>query len=208
MDRMTSSAVIDLLSLFETTGIPVWLDGGWGVDALLQTQTRPHQDLDIVPCVADIPKLLDLLKPRGFAIREGTAPDAFVMADSSGLVVDIHAITFSQDGNGVHRMSSGGNWIFPAEAFSGRGVIEGVSVNCLSLAAQVQCHAQGYTPKEKDLRDMELLQKRFNIDLPPLLRRQVMSHSIPASGPEVSDSSATFCEATRPRAAIENTEGG
>lgn len=26
----------------------VWLDGGWGVDALLGRQTRPHDDMDIV----------------------------------------------------------------------------------------------------------------------------------------------------------------
>jgi hypothetical protein len=25
----------------------VWIDGGWGVDALLGVQTRPHKDLDV-----------------------------------------------------------------------------------------------------------------------------------------------------------------
>ena len=28
-------------------GISVWLDGGWGVDALLGRQTRPHNDIDL-----------------------------------------------------------------------------------------------------------------------------------------------------------------
>jgi hypothetical protein len=36
---------------------------------------------------------------------------------------------------------------------------------------QVLCHAHGYVPTEKDLRDMELLQGRFGVELPPHLRR-------------------------------------
>jgi hypothetical protein len=40
----------------------------------------------------------------------------------------------------------------------------------LSPAIQVLCHAYGYTPIEKDFRDMELLQERFGVELPPQLR--------------------------------------
>jgi hypothetical protein len=36
-------------------------------------------------------------------------------------------------------------------------------------------HAHGYVPKEKDLRDMELLKARFGVELPPHLRRQIDS---------------------------------
>ena len=149
----------------------VWLDGGWGIDALLQTQTRPHKDVDMIPRVADIPKLLDILAGQEFAVKAGTPPHAFVLADSQGLEVDIHAVTFADDGNGIHRMDNGGDWIFKAEAFTGLGVIDGMTVHCLSPLAQVQCHAQGYPPTEKDLHDMELLQQRFNIELPVALRR-------------------------------------
>ena len=37
--EMTQTALVELLRLFEHATIGVWLDGGWGVDALLQTQT-------------------------------------------------------------------------------------------------------------------------------------------------------------------------
>jgi len=43
------------LDLFDTLGIRVWIDGGWGVDALLAEQTRPHEDLDIVIPEGDVP---------------------------------------------------------------------------------------------------------------------------------------------------------
>jgi lincosamide nucleotidyltransferase A/C/D/E len=45
---MKSGAVVALCLRLQAMGIPIWLDGGWGVDALLGEQTRPHDDLDIV----------------------------------------------------------------------------------------------------------------------------------------------------------------
>ena len=89
--EMTSSALVELLQLLESVAIPVWLDGGWGVDALLQTQTRAHKDLDIILPVADVPKPRELLAMTGFAVREG--PDSFVLANGLGLEVDVHAVT-------------------------------------------------------------------------------------------------------------------
>ena len=45
---MTVIKVHWFLDLFDELGIEVWIDGGWGVDALLGECTRPHQDLDII----------------------------------------------------------------------------------------------------------------------------------------------------------------
>ena len=172
---MTSGALLDVLALIETAGIAVWLDGGWGVDALLRAETRAHKDVDIVVSVADVPRLKETLARAGFAVRDGTPPSSFVLADRGGREVDVHAVRFDAQGNGVYRMQNGKDWIYPAEGFSGRGLVGGVSVRCLSPSAQVLCHAHGYVPAEKDFRDMELLARQFNIDLPVQLRR-------PASG--------------------------
>jgi lincosamide nucleotidyltransferase A/C/D/E len=171
---MTPGALVDLLQLFESAGIEVWLDGGWAVDALLGTQTRPHQDVDIILRVADLPRLREILGSRGFTIRPGGTESNFVLADDSGLEVDVHAIAFDRDGNGVYRMENGSDWIFPAAGFSGRGLVQDVAVRCLSAEAQVLCHAHGYVPTEKDLQDMELLHARFGVELPPHLRRNTV----------------------------------
>ena len=168
---MTPGALVDLLQLFESAGIETWLDGGWAVDALLGKQTRPHKDVDIILRVADLPKLREILESRGFEIRQGGTESNFVLADRSGLEVDVHAIVFDRDGNGVYRMEDGSDWIFPAAGFSGLGVVQGISARCLSPETQVLCHAHGYVPTEKDLQDMELLQGRFGVELPPHLRR-------------------------------------
>jgi lincosamide nucleotidyltransferase A/C/D/E len=169
--EMTATALVELLHLFESAAIPVWLDGGWGVDALLQTQTRAHKDVDIILPVTDAPRLQELLAMRGFAVREGKPPDSFVLAKGAAIEVDVHAVTFDRDGNGVYRMQSGQDWVYPAEGFSGRGIVGGMAVRCLSPTTQVLCHAHGYVAVEKDYCDMELLAERFGIDLPPQLRR-------------------------------------
>ena len=86
--QMSSSAVLELLDQLDRANIRVWLDGGWGVDALLGRQTRAHHDVDIIVSVADVPRLREILGQRGFAIREGSPPYAFVLADRSGVEVD------------------------------------------------------------------------------------------------------------------------
>jgi lincosamide nucleotidyltransferase A/C/D/E len=172
---MPAEALVVLLKLLEGAGIELWLDGGWAVDALLGTQTRSHKDVDIILRVADLPRLRNILGDRGFEIRQGGTESNFVLSDRSGLEVDVHAIVFDRDGNGVYRMENGSDWIFPAAGFSGRGVIGEIGVRCLSAEIQVQCHAQGYVPTEKDFRDMELLQARFGVELPPHLSRDSKS---------------------------------
>lgn len=174
--EMTSAALVELLRLFESAEISVWLDGGWGVDALLQIQTRTHKDVDIVLPVADVPKLHELLALRGFVVREGKPPNSFVLANDAGLEVDVHAVTFNDAGNGVYRMQNGEDWIYLAEGFSGRGIVGQMSVRCLSPTTQVLCHAYGYVSTEKDFRDMERLKDCFGVELPPQLRRSTSEH--------------------------------
>jgi len=92
--EMTPAALVELLQPFESAGIEVWLDGGWAVDALLGAQTRPHKDLDIILRLADLPQLREILGSRGFEIQQGGRESNFVLADHSGLEVDVHAIVF------------------------------------------------------------------------------------------------------------------
>ena len=170
--RITAAAAVDLLQLIESAGIEVWLDGGWAVDAAVDRQTRSHKDLDIIVRTSDLPLLRNVLYSRRFVMQSGGGPTNFVLANESGLEVDVHAVVFDQDGNGVYRMNNGADWVFPAAGFAGRGEILGFSVRCLTPEVQVLCHAHGYVPTEKDLRDMQLLQARFGVELPEHLRRQ------------------------------------
>jgi Aminoglycoside-2''-adenylyltransferase len=103
---MTSSALLELLRHFEAADIEIWLDGGWGVDALLGVQTRPHDDVDIIARVSDLHGIRAALQARGFAEQPGGSPGNFVLADATGLEVDIHAVRFDEKTwNGCARVS-------------------------------------------------------------------------------------------------------
>jgi lincosamide nucleotidyltransferase A/C/D/E len=173
--EMTSTDLVDLLRLLSDASIEVWLDGGWGVDALLKKQTRRHQDVDIIVRVTDVPELQEILGRKGFALKEGSQPNSFVLADGSGLEVDVHAVNFDDEGNGIYRMQNGEDWIYPAEGFGGQGEVDGIKVHCLSPTAQVLCHAHGYLPVEKDFRDMEFLQVQFGVELPSQLTKSIFT---------------------------------
>ena len=54
---MRQQEVIELYNELENLGTKIWIDGGWGVDALLGKQTRTHEDLDIAIEWKDVPKL-------------------------------------------------------------------------------------------------------------------------------------------------------
>lgn len=68
-------------------------------------------------------------------------------------------------------MADGEEWTYPAAGFTGRGLIDGAAVRCLSPGTQVLCHAYGYVPTDKDICDMEHLRDRFGVELPAQLQR-------------------------------------
>ena len=84
--------------------IRCWVAGGWGVDALLGRETRPHHDLDPLVSLDDLGELQDLLAEQGFSrklvweenrwvdVRGARTPTAFVEVDSLGRELDIHVI--------------------------------------------------------------------------------------------------------------------
>lgn len=44
---MPAEEVVAVYTMMNEAGVELWVDGGWGVDALLGQQTRPHKDMDI-----------------------------------------------------------------------------------------------------------------------------------------------------------------
>src|SRR5580693_4331543 len=98
---MEQKEVIDLYATLKTAGIRIWVDGGWGVDALLGRQTRQHKDLDITIQKKDIPQFRIIVEERGY--RETkldiAQPHNFVLADEHNLEIDVHVIELDEYGN-------------------------------------------------------------------------------------------------------------
>ena len=67
---VSAEDVIEIYQPLVESGIKVWLTGGWGIDALLGEQTRPHKDLDVFILLEDIPRMWKLLGRKGFRLKE------------------------------------------------------------------------------------------------------------------------------------------
>ena len=96
--EISGSDVVALLRLLAEHRIEVWVDGGWGVDALLGEQTRPHSDVDIAIRHDDVPRLRELLEARGYkdVPRDDTRDCNFVLGDDHGREVDVHSFTLTR----------------------------------------------------------------------------------------------------------------
>lgn len=159
--EMTAQDVIELLQLFEQNNIEVFVDGGWGVDALLSKQTRPHGDLDIALQHKDVSKLRALLEQLGYKDipRDDSRECNFVLGDDNGHEIDVHSYTFDDKGNNIFGVA------YPFDSLSGTGTINGYPVKCISPEWMVKFHT-GYTLDENDYQDVLALCNKYGIPLP------------------------------------------
>ena len=156
--------MVAVLNALERAGIEVWVDGGWGVDALLGREVRSHKDLDLVLRLSDAGAAVELIQAMGFAPAGSTPPSAllsrWVRAGGGPLRARLRC-----DRRGVYRPAEGGERIYPAAGFEGRGTIAGKMVRCLTPEAQMLLHG-GYDPTDKDMHDVQLLHDAFGLALP------------------------------------------
>jgi lincosamide nucleotidyltransferase A/C/D/E len=169
--NVNSFDVVDFYNTITQLGVELWIDGGWGVDALLGGQTRPHEDLDIAIQKKDVPVLRHLLQGRGYAdIKLGDVrPWNFVLGDDNGREIDVHIIVLDDQGNGIYGPPGKGE-MYPAASLAGTGNINGQAVRCISPEWMVKFHS-GYDLKDKDFRDVSALCKKFGIELPTAYER-------------------------------------
>jgi lincosamide nucleotidyltransferase A/C/D/E len=151
--------VHELLDALAEAGVEVWIDGGWGVDALVGEQTREHDDLDVVVRSEQVDVAVAALAGLGFRISEDWLPVRCKLVDGRGRGVDFHPVIFEPSGDAWQAAQDGGRFAFPREGFAGRGTIGGRLVRCLAAAVQL-LHHKGYEPTDTDLHDVALLRDR------------------------------------------------
>ncbi len=156
-----SENVIALYTLLENSGIKIWIDGGWSVDALLGKQTRPHKDVDIALQWQDVPRLRQVLETDGYKQIREEGKWNFVLGDENGREIDVHAFIFDKQGNVVEGI------IYPADSLTGTGTINGQTVRCIAPKYMVQFLAPWiHKWPDKYLQVVSELCTRFDIDLP------------------------------------------
>lgn len=152
---------IEIINYAKTLGIQVWLDGGWGVDALLKEQTRAHNDIDLFIEEKNKEIFINLLLAKEFneVIEIYTTNDHTVWKDKLGRIIDLHIFRLNNNEIIYDGMK------FSIDIFNGKGKIGNIEVNCVNAEAQVSFHL-GYEFGEKDVHDVKLLCERFNIPIP------------------------------------------
>ncbi|MFD5073479.1 nucleotidyltransferase domain-containing protein [Streptomyces sp. NPDC058371] len=159
---MTADDVLSLLALLRRAGVDVWIGGGWGIDALVGEQTRPHRDLDLAHRREQEPAVVAALAAAGFVETLDWRPVRFVLTDPGGREIDLHPLVFAADGSAVQASPDPGSpFPYPATCFV-TGTVLGTTVPCLSPEQQVFFH-QGYEPADHDRHDMALLREAFGI---------------------------------------------
>lgn len=162
---MSTDDVLGVAACLDAANIPLWLDGGWGVDALLGEQTRSHDDLDVVMAAVDLDAARDALRGLGFVLVVDELPTRCVLRDAGDRRIDVHPVTFDSEGGGLQQQPEGPPFRYPPEGLAGTGTIAGRPVRCLTAELQLRCHL-GYEPDADDARDVRLLCARFGLALP------------------------------------------
>jgi lincosamide nucleotidyltransferase A/C/D/E len=160
---LNESDVLEVLDLLKSAGAAAWVDGGWGVDALIGETTRTHSDLDLVVLLDQLDVVRDALVEAGFTkVLRDWLPSALAVADSAGREIDLHPILGSSREGGQQLLPGGERFQYPAPV---TGTIGGRQVPCVDAATQVQCHL-GYEPTDKDRQDMARLHAGTGVELP------------------------------------------
>ena len=168
---MDGQDVLDVVAVLAEAGISgVWLDGGWGVDALLGAQYRDHGDVDMVVPVDELNDVLGALHDVGFSVTTDHRPTRMELMDRVGRVVDLHPVRFDDAGDGWQSGAApgGGDSHYPASGFT-YGWIGGQRVACIGPELQIEHHS-GYEPSADDRADVTRIHERFQLPLPDSYR--------------------------------------
>jgi len=161
--QMPADVVPRVVEALHRAGLPAWVVGGWGVDALIGKQTRRHRDLDVIFQRDDDAqqRAVRALAGLGFRfVKRETVPGAdpgcwlstrLVMADDAGRLVDLHPVEFPL----IVVSDQSERTFTPEDAFV-TGVVGEQRVPCLSAQLQLVLH-EGYEARDYDREDVARL---------------------------------------------------
>jgi lincosamide nucleotidyltransferase A/C/D/E len=184
---VSAEEVVRIYTRLSSQGIQVWLTGGWGIDALLGEETRPHKDLDVIMLVDDVVRLCALIGSDGYTYKElwsenlwtvdahGTKTEtAFFLRDQDGRELDAHAMRFDLRGYGIPAWEKAEGFNFTPQDLAGEGMVSGYTVRCMSAEYQMANHT-GYALPDKQVPDLQRLHEKFDIAYPEEISRRIIS---------------------------------
>lgn len=159
---MTREDVIEVLAALESGGIAYWVDGGWGIDALVGQQTRTHRDLDLGVRLDDVAKIETLL-PRFQRVSEEEWPGFLLLKDERGRAVDLLLVERGEGGQLWQQLAAGRRIHHAESETRASGHIGGRPVQCASVALQREHHDHP-DATDQDRVDIKVLERKLRGD--------------------------------------------
>ena len=154
---MNLNDVMDVLRVVRAVGCRFWLEGGWGIDALVGHQTRPHRDVDLDFDADFEDDLLVALAELGYVVETDWRPNRVELAATGNRWVDLHPLVIDTEGN-ARQAASGGGWHEFDKSLFTTGSLGGEPVPCVSVEGQRLFHS-GYELRAVDLLDLAQLDR-------------------------------------------------
>jgi lincosamide nucleotidyltransferase A/C/D/E len=152
---MSLSEVFAVLDGVERVGCRYWLEGGWGVDALLGRQSRPHRDVDVDIDAGYEGEVLAALAELGYVLETDWRPNRVELTAAGRGWVDVHPLALQVDGSARQAALDRGEHQLPSSWFT-TGSLAGRPVPCFTIAAQRLFH-RGYELRPEDVHDLREL---------------------------------------------------
>jgi lincosamide nucleotidyltransferase A/C/D/E len=149
------SEVMHVMAVLTGHQCPAWVGGGWGVDALVGHQTRPHRDLDLAIDARCESRATAALARIGYQVQTDWRPVRVELSRPGAGWVDLHPVNFDDTGHGRQHDLDGGWFDYPIGCLR-TGHLDGHPIPCLSIEQQIRFHT-GYPPRDIDRHDLTLL---------------------------------------------------
>jgi lincosamide nucleotidyltransferase A/C/D/E len=162
---VNATEVLRVLDALDSAGLRAGVTGGWGIDALLRRETRPHGDVDLGVPSETIGIAIAALGNAGYSVALDERPARVVLKSDDGQV-DLHPIVMLPSGGGVQTGFDGQTFEYPPGSLEAEGEIGGRIVRCGTPGLQLTFH-RGYAPREHDRHDMAALADAFGLTLEP-----------------------------------------
>lgn len=152
---MPAGEVVEIVDWLDAAGVTYQVNGGWGVDALVGRQTRPHRDLDIFIDAAREDDFLAWLFSRGYRMVEDWRPVRSEVVSHRGRA-DVHPMRIDTAGDGYQQGLDGDTFVHAARdrdcgRIGGRPVI-------VANAARLRELRMGYPARDVDRHDLAQLE--------------------------------------------------
>ena len=165
--RIQLALIGEITGLLSTSGIPHWLVGGWAIDFLNGTITRPHDDLDWSIWEHDAATVHAILINAEYQPREVPFPDEARWYSKYGQKITVFFLRENEQGQVVNpgRLT---DWPWPPDSFNAlrRASLDGTVCPVVSIEGQldVKENQPGGPQLPKDIGDVMRLRRLLQKD--------------------------------------------